>query len=64
MKLGLVVELVEPAPVAAVLLMVRAPPLGLVVSGVMVKVLVLVRVLLLVAVIVWLPLAPTAPDQL
>ena len=43
---------------------VRAPPVGLLVSGVMVKVLLLVRLALLVAVMVWLPLAPTAPDQL
>ena len=45
-------------------LTVRAPPVGLVVSGVTVKVLVLVRVALLWLVIVWLPLAATAPVQL
>jgi hypothetical protein len=50
--------------VAVVPLTVRAPPVGFVVSGVTVKVLLLVRVALLWLVIVWLPVAPTAPDQL
>ena len=63
-KLGFDVVLVPPPLVAAVALTVRAPPLGLLVSGVMVKLLVLVRVALLVAVTVWEPEAPTAPDQL
>ena len=63
-KPGLDVVLVLPGPVALVPLTVRAPPVGLVVSGVTVKVLVLVRVALLWLVIVWLPLAPTAPVQL
>src|SRR5438132_5781765 len=40
-----------------VLLTVRAPLVGLLVSGVMVKVLLLVRLALLWAVTVWLPLA-------
>src|SRR5437773_9520694 len=41
----------------------RSPPVGLLVSGVMVKVLLVVRLALLWAVMVWLPLALTAPVQ-
>ncbi len=63
-KLGLVVVLELPAPVAAVPLTVRAPPVGLLVSGVTVKLPLLVRLALLVAVTVWEPEAATAPDQL
>jgi hypothetical protein len=62
-KFGLVVELLLPPLVALVPLTVRAPPLGLPVSGLMVKLAVLVRLALLWAVTVWLPEAPTAPDQ-
>jgi hypothetical protein len=46
-KLPLELVLVLPAPVAVVPLTVRAPPVGLVVSGVTVKVLVVVRLVLL-----------------
>ena len=63
-KFGVVVVLLLPPLLAVVPLTVRAPLLGLLVSGVRVKLAVLVRLALLVAVTVWEPLAPTAPDQL
>ena len=63
-KLGLVVDELLPAAVAAVPLTVRAPLVGLVVSGVTVKLPVAVRLALLVEVIVCEPEAPTAPVQL
>src|SRR5437867_8100882 len=44
-------------------LTVRAPPVGLLVSGVTVKLALLVRLALLVAVTVWAPDAPTAAEQ-
>src|SRR2546430_8825150 len=63
-KFGFVVELLLPAPLAAVPLTVRAPLLGLLVSGVTVKLALLVRLALLVAVTVWEPRAVEAPSEL
>ena len=63
-KVGSLVVLLLPPLLAAVALTVSAPPLGLLVSGVTVKLLVLVRLALFVAVTVCAPDAPTAPDQL